>query len=214
MSMYNKGKFSSPKTTVVPSKDYDESARTEHDEKLKKQLENAPSAPSHALDGKIGYYDEGGKFVEDTHRIKIKDTHVEVSFNALNERHSRIIAKIMGSIMEYLSGQIQDFTTSVMITDKMIPEVLKFYGQKFEEIQNEIEMGHEKVHKCSVAMNIPSHIFRPSTLKKFVQTTEKFLSGDKTITNYLRYIRATKKKMVKVAKENRFLKEGDKVKKI
>lgn len=215
MPINNKGKFSlGHHNTPVPSKEFDEEARRLHDEELKKQLEKAPSIGLAAASGKVGYVDVNGNFIEDSYEIKIKDKYIEVSFECVNQRHRDLVSKITGSIMEFLSGYIQDYSSSVTIDIEMIPKVLDFYDTKYNEIIKEIDGDKEKENKCKFLMNFPSILFKPDTVKTFLSNTQAFINNDKSKSNYLNYLLELKECITIAGKHNRFIKDGDERKKI
>ena len=215
MSINNKGKFAvDGRSTPVPSKEFDEEARKLHDEQLKEQLENAPSIDDAASSGKVGYIDENGNFIEDNYKIEIKDEYIQVSFRCLNNRHRDLVSKVTGSIMEFIGGYIQDYTSSVMIDGTMIPKVLRFYEEKYSEITEEIEQNNVTNKRCTYVMNFPSILFLPSTVKTFLANTQQFIDNEKTVKIYLKYLEGIKKRMVDAGKHNRFLKDGDERKKV
>ena len=207
MSINNRGKFAiggDGRSTPIPKKAFDVDERIAHDKHLQEVLKDAPS---------LDEFDEP-TVNKDKYQIEIKEEYVEVELNYVSSRHQFIITKVMGSIMEYISGTIQDYTSPIKINSDMIPEVLKFYVEKYSEVLDDIENGNEKLQRGAYLMNFPSILFRLSTVKKFKENTQKFIDGDKTLTNYLTYLKSIRQKILETGRTNRFLKEGEKRKKV
>jgi len=216
MSINNKGKFSiitddnngMDRATPVPSKEYDKSEKERHDKAYAKEIAAAPSFNEAASSGAIGHIDESGKFVEDEGRIILKDEYSEITIECMNSRHQNIVGKVVGSIMEYLSGQIQDFTSDVFIDANIIPKVLEFYEAKHIEVMDGIESGDDKHKIMTYSLRIPNGIFHEASLVKFADMIQEFVNGDKTGDEYLSYLKAIKVRMIEVGKHNGLLKEG------
>lgn len=116
--------------------------------------------------------------------------------------------------MEFLSGYIQDYTSSVTIDIEMIPKVLDFYDVKYNEIIKEIEEDNEKENKIQYALNFPSILFKADTVKSFLSNTQAFIDNDKSKSNYLSYLLELKECITVAGKHNRFLKDGEERKKV
>jgi hypothetical protein len=209
MSINNTGKFTTPyyKATPVPSLNYDTEAKERHDAMLREELEKAPSINASVLSNKVGNI-ENGIFVEDEGRIILKEEYAEVILDCMNSRHHSIIAKVIGSIMEYLSGQIQDYTSSVFVDDKLMPQVLEFYETKHLEVMDAIENKDEEHKMETFKLRIPNNVFHKESLIKFGGMTQEFINGDINSDNYLSYLKAIKGRMKTVKKHNRLLKDG------
>ena len=92
---------------------------------------------------KIYYIDENGNQVEDEGRIELTQGYADIEFSCTNLRHVALVSKILGSIMEYISGYIQDYTSNVKINDEFIPKVLEFYTNTNSSINDELEDSND-----------------------------------------------------------------------
>jgi len=212
MSIINSGKFTLKgidvnKATPRPSDTYDANAKERHDTSYNEMVTDAPIAPEAIKSGAVGYF-EDGKFVEDEGRIILKGEYAEINIDCMNKSHRKLVSKVIGSIMEYISGQIQDFTSDVFIDDEIIPKVLSFYEEKHIELMDLIEAGDDTLKKHIHVINVSNNIFHESSLVKFSNMIQEFINGDINSDEYLSYLKAIKQRMKSVSKENVLLAEG------